>query len=360
MRRLTTIRLMLLRSFLPVLLIAVAFFITILQLVDLFEDITTYIDREIPFAQVFRVQVLYLPKSLHFALPLSLLFAVSFTLGSLYSHNELISVFGAGVSLSSFVMPLVAAGLLFSAGSFFFEEHVVIETLSRKNALERELINVSSSRSNSNVTRMGSSARLVYHADFFNDETQTLTGVLLVERDESGVVARIVSARLARWNGSAWEVQTARIFDRDDDGFVERFASAEVLDAFDLSPNAFQRVGRDIDEMRLAQAREWIESQRSAGQPYRRDLTRYHERFSFGLTPFVVVMIATAVGGRFRKNILLMSLLVSLSVAVVYYVTQMVSGLLAYSGALSPIFGAWAGVLLFVLIGFGLMRLSRT
>ena len=360
MRHRLTLHTMLLRSFVPVLLIALAFFVTILQLVDLFAEITTYIDREIPFREVFRVQALYVPSSLHFALPMGLLFAVAFTLGTLYSNNELIAVFGSGVSLRSFVMPLVGIGLLLRGGAFLFEEHVVIDTLSRKNALEQELLNISSSRSNSNVTRLGSGSRLLYHADFYNDENLSLSNALLVERDAAGVVQRIVSARSARWTGSLWEVQNARVFERAGEQFTERFAQSEELPDFTLTPAAFRRIGRDIEEMRLAEARAWIESQRSAGLPYREDLTKYHERFSFSLTPFIVVLIATAVGGRFRKNILLMSLLVSLSVSVVYYVTQMVSGLLAYSGQISPIFGAWAGVLLFILIGLSLSRLSRT
>jgi lipopolysaccharide export system permease protein len=360
MRSLLTLHTMLLRAFVPVLLIAVAFFVTILQLVDLFEDITTYIDREVAFADVFLVQLLYLPKSVHFALPMGLLFAAAFTLGTLYSRNELIAVFGSGVSLRGFVLPLVTAGVLFSVASFAFEESVVIDTLRRKNALERELINVSSSRSNSNVTRLGSSSRVVYHADFYNDETTTLSGVIIVERDAAGELQRIVNARTARWNGEHWDVQTARIFERDGEEFTERFSSSEPLERLALTPGAFRRVGRDMEEMRLEEAREWIESQRSAGLPYRQDLTKYYERFSFALTPLIVVMIATAVGGRFRKNILLMSLLVSLSVSVVYYVAQMISGLLAYSGVVSPLLGAWAGVLLFVLLGAALMRLSRT
>ncbi|MFW6313298.1 MAG: LptF/LptG family permease [Spirochaetota bacterium] len=360
MRHRLTLHTMLLRSFVPVLLIALAFFVSILQLVDLFDDVTSYVDREIPFTQVFRVQALYLPKSLHFALPMALLFAVSFTLGTLYSRNELIAVFGSGVSLQGVVTPLVAAGLLFSVGSFFFEEAMVIDTLSRKNALERKLLNISSSRSNSNVTRLGSGSRIVYQADFYNDETTTLSGVLLLERDEDGNVVTIVSAKTARWNGESWDVQSARLFERADSTTTERFSSSETLPQFDLPPGAFRRIGRDIDQMQLAEAQAWIESLRSAGLPYREDLTKYHERFSFALTPFIVVLIATAVGGRFRKNILLMSLLVSLSVSVVYYVTQMISGLLAYSGRISPILGAWSGVLVFVVIGVGLLRLSRT
>ena len=360
MRQRITLHLMLLRGFVPVVLMALGFFVSILQLIDLFDNLTSYIDRGVPFAQVFSVQMLYLPKSLHFALPMSLLFAVAFTLGTLYSRNELIAVFGSGVSLGSFVVPVVLSGLLLSAGSFLFEEHLVIDSLYRKRALEQELLNISASRSSSNVTRLGAAARQLYHADFYNDDTSTLSGVTFVERDETGRIDRIVSARTASWDGTHWEVQSARFFERADDAFVERFAGRETLVDFRLAPDAFRRSGRDIGEMRLAEAAAWIESQRASGLPYRQDLTKYHERFSFALTPFIVVLIATAFGGRFRKNILLMSLLVSLCVAVVYYVTQMVTGLLAYSGLISPILGAWAGVLLFIAIGVGLMRLSRT
>jgi lipopolysaccharide export system permease protein len=55
-----------------------------------------------------------------------------------------------------------------------------------------------------------------------------------------------------------------------------------------------------------------------------------------------------------------MSLLVSLGVSVVYYVIQMVSGLMAYSGYISPIVGAWAGFAMFTVVGVLLFRYSRT
>ena len=141
---------------------------------------------------------------------------------------------------------------------------------------------------------------------------------------------------------------------------TERYVVSESIAELSLGPAAFARSGRDLDEMRLEEAWFWIESQRAAGLPFRRDLTRFHERYSFSLTPFVVVLISMAVGGRFRRNILLMSLLVSLCVAVGYYVTQMVAGLLAVSGYVSPILGAWSGVLLFSLIGVVMLNLSRT
>jgi lipopolysaccharide export system permease protein len=354
-----TLHRMLLRSYFPVFLIALTFFVSILQLVDIFENIARYIDLEVRFTDVLHVQYLYLPETLHFALPMSLLFAVSFTLGTLYSNNELIAILGSGVSLRTFILPLVILGLLFSVGSFAFEEYVVIDALREKNAMERQLLNITHSASNSNVTRLGAGSRILYHADYYNDAGETLTGVIVVERDAQGGVLQIIVARSARWTGELWEIRSARVFTYGEE-LVESSETLLTLPQLDLHPAAFRRSGREIGEMRLEEARLWVESQRAAGLPYREDLTKFHERYSFALTPFIVILIAAAIGGRFKKNILLMSLLVSLIVSVIYYVIQMVSGLVAYSGLISPILGAWSGVLLFLVIGFGLIRLSRT
>ena len=157
-----------------------------------------------------------------------------------------------------------------------------------------------------------------------------------------------------------WEIQSGRFFTWEGGNLVERFSSRETVPSLRLSPNAFKRRGKNVDELRLAEARMWIQTQRDAGLPYREDLTKYHERFSFALTPFIIVFVSSAIGGRFKKNILLMSLLVSLSVSVVYYVIQMVAGLMAYSGYLSPILGAWTGFLVFFVVGISLFRTSRT
>jgi lipopolysaccharide export system permease protein len=359
----STLSSMLLRAVIPVLVVSLLFFVSILQLVDLFENISRYLDLEVDLVDILTVQYLYLPTTVHFALPTALLFSVAFTLGNFYSNNELIAVFGSGVSLQSFVAPVIILGFVASIGTFFFYEEVVIASVAQKNEFQDELLRVRVSESRSDVTALGSGARLVYHAEYYNDANQTLSGAIFVRRSNQGVLNQIVHAPTARWTGSEWEALDARVFERtetDDAFFEEQSVERLVLAEFTLPPTAFRRNTRDVDELRLGEARSYIDERRTAGLPFREELTQYYERFSFSLTPFVVVLIATAVGGRFRKNILLMSLLVSLSVSVVYYVAQLVSGLLAQSGLVSPVVGAWFGVMLFIAIGIAMLRTSRT
>ncbi|MDA3809842.1 MAG: LptF/LptG family permease, partial [Spirochaetaceae bacterium] len=83
-------------------------------------------------------------------------------------------------------------------------------------------------------------------------------------------------------------------------------------------------------------------------------------RFSFALTPFIVSMISCAFGGKFKKNILLMSLLSSLILSVVYYVIQMIMALMSKMGYIPPILGAWTSVIIFLIVGFGLFKTAKT
>jgi len=57
---------------------------------------------------------------------------------------------------------------------------------------------------------------------------------------------------------------------------------------------------------------------------------------------------------------LLMSLMVSLILSVIYYVSDMILGLFAKQGIIEPATGAWASVLFFLAAGAILLRHAKT
>jgi lipopolysaccharide export system permease protein len=352
---------MVLGQFLPVLVISLLFFMLVMQLVDLFSNLVRYLDLEVPVSEIVRAQLLYVPKSLSFSLPIAVLFSASYTLGVFYSNNELIAVLASGVPLHRFALPLVMSGLFLSVGSFVFEETVVIETFTRKTALTRELLNVNRSFSNTDVTLLGTANRVVYHADYYNDATDTLSGLTVLMRDANGRVVRRVNADWAEWRSGRWVLHEVVVFERETGDDLSRREVPRFEDAaLTADPDTFRRRTQEIDEMKLSQARAYIRELRQAGLPYREALTSYYERFSFALTPLIVTLIASIVGSRFRKNILLMSLLVSLSLSVVYYIFGMVTGLLAAAGTIPPWAGAWSGFVVFLGLSIFGFRYART
>jgi lipopolysaccharide export system permease protein len=75
-----------------------------------------------------------------------------------------------------------------------------------------------------------------------------------------------------------------------------------------------------------------VKDLKTAGLPFVGALAEYYHRFSFAAVSFVVMILSISMGGRFKKNILLMSLLASLSAAVVFYVMEMISMMMAKLG----------------------------
>lgn len=381
---------MLLKNFFPIFLIALLFFILTLEMVDLFSNLIRYLNNDAPVSQILLVSLFYLPKCATFSTPPALMFAIAFSLGNLYARNELISILGAGISFRRLIIPLLVIGVLFSFGYFFFHEHVVIDTYSRKNSLSQSLLGQKVSYSNTNITVLGSDNRNVYHADYYNDASRTLSGLTVIKRDGQGrFISRLESewAQYSEENGwtlynvsrfewqpgdqIAGEAGTGGPTDGLSDDLTERSAAAIEIDSSFISrfsdpsmavlPINFQRKNRNIDELKYREAREWIQTLRKTGRVgYRSSLTDYYKRFSFAFTPFIVVLISASIGSRFKKNILLMSLLVSLIISVLYYVGDMILGLFAKQGIIEPASGAWGAVIIFTLIGALLLKIAKT
>ena len=350
-----------LRLFVPIFLIALLFFVLILELISLFVDLVRYIELEIPLDSVLQLQFFYLPQSIAFALPIAMLFACSFAVGGLYSSNEMIAIFGSGIPLYRFAMPLLFVGLLMSFFSFWFEENLVIDTLYQHEQMKQQLLSTNRTFSNNNVAAL-SPEGIIYYTDFYDDSAATLSGVIIILREDGAIVQRI-DAEQATWNDEHWRLHNVRIYNWNQAGDIW-VASRQfrLLDApqLTLEPETFQRALLDVEEMQLQEAREYIASLQSAGLPHRRELTTFYRRFSFALTPFMVILISSAVGGRFRKNILLMSLLISLCLSVSYYVIGLISDVLASTTLIEPLFAAWFNVGLFLAIGALLFIYSRT
>jgi lipopolysaccharide export system permease protein len=361
MRRATTLRLYLIRVFLPTLGAALGLFALILELVDLFANLWRYLAQGAPLLSILKVIALYLPTALSNGLPIALLFAASYSLATLYADNELTVIFGSGVSLSSFTAPLFAIALLLCAASFFFDDGVVLKTIKSKNELSRRLLEQKESFSNPDVTVIAKDGAIVYRVQFYDDATKSLSGVSVIERDAAGEPEARTEAATARWDGARWAFSRVRRFERTADGsWTDKSFATWHSDSLDERPDAFRSQNRDLEELSASELGVYVSFLKGAGLPYEGAVAERNKRYSFAFTPLVVVLLAGAAGGRFRKNVLLTSLLTSLIAATMYYVAQMICMLLAKTGAIDPRIGAWAPLVAFLAAGALLFRAART
>lgn len=361
MSRAFTLQAYLFRVFLPFFLGALAFFSLLLELIDLFANLWRYLALDVGTGAIGKVLLLYLPTCLSYSLPVALLFATAYTLGSLYARNELIAVFSGGVPLIDFVAPLIAFAALVSLGSFFFEDRVVLSTYREKSELSRQLLQQSRSLSNSELAVIARDGRVVYRADYYDDANRILSGLTVVERDAALTPEARTEAAQAKWQDGQWRLSGVRRFERKADGeWGESSFGSYASPLLDEPPESFRSQNLDAREMSLSELSSYVAFLRRAGLPFGAILAERHKRFAFSFAPLVVVFLSAALGGRFRKNVLLMSLLSSLLAATGYYIAQMVSMLMAKTGLVAPAAGAWAPLIIFAIFGAALFRRART
>jgi lipopolysaccharide export system permease protein len=280
-------------------------------------------------------------------------------MGNMYARNELTSIFASGYSLYSLVIPLLVFGFALSFGMFFFEDQVVIHSLLQKNNLNRILLNQEASLSNTNIVVLSESGDMVYTADYYENKEKKLFAFMVIKRDSRKMPKYIIQAPIAKWNGSSWDPTDFTVYELGDDGKATVNTGSIPFELTE-PPETFMRNITTVDELSAVDAKKYIANLRKAGLPYAEQLSNYYKRFSFPFTIFIVLFFSISLGGRFKKNIMLMSLLLSLSIAVLYYIMQMITMIFAKWEYLSPSTGAWFPVLFFICASSVLLRYART
>ncbi|GHV14359.1 membrane protein [Spirochaetia bacterium] len=348
----------LVRQFFPIFAVAVSMFMLLLSLIDLFANLVRYLNYEVPIKDILTVSLYYLPKSFSYAMPLSLLFAAAYTLGDLYARNELTSIFSSGIPFYRFSLPLLLIGFAASFFSFYFDDLVVIPTLAIKNDLSRLYLHQQRTEENSNIVIMARNGELIYSVDFFDEVAGTLNGIFIIERNSTGEFVSLVRASQASWTGKFWRLSNPVIYERVN-GLVKTRPFKETA-VYQEPPDTFKRNAVDVKELHARDVRLLVVDLGRAGLPVIIAKAEYYHRFSFASASFVVMMLSISMGGRFRKNILLMSLFASLAAAVIFYVMEMITMMMARLGYIHPVIGAWLPVASFIIIGTVLLQNSKT
>jgi lipopolysaccharide export system permease protein len=348
----------LLKQFFPIFVIAITMFMLLLALIDLFANIFRYLNYQVPIQEILRISLYYLPKCFSYALPISLLFASAYTLGDLYARNELTSILTSGIPFWRFTLPLVILGMAASFFAFHFDDAAVIPTLALKNSLSRYYLHQDRQESSSDVVIKTRGGGLVYSVDYFDYQGLVLNGVSIVEQDAAGTFVSLIRSPRAVWTGEYWLLSNPVVYEWAED--LLRARPLEETDIYREHPDTFRRNAVDVEELRVGDARLLVEDLRIAGLPTIQALANYYHRFSFSAASLVVIVLSISMGGRFKKNILLMSLLASLSAAVIFYVMEMISMMLARLGYIPPLVGAWFPVGIFITIGVLLLGSAKT
>lgn len=348
------------RKVIPLFFGALFFFTLVLVLVDLMMNLWNFISNGVSGLFVLRILALYVPKCLWYATPIAILFAVSYTLSDFYASNELIAIFASGISLIRFTAPLLVLSFVMSLALFFFEDKIVVPTYARKVSEQESVLKKDKTLNNDKIVILSDGGRICYKAEFYDDSAKRLISLFVILRNEDKSLNSVIRADSAVWRDGRWVLSGGAQYTYRDGEIISGTPDPENVGRLTESPETFQNNVISVETVDSRAARAYVEHLQKAGLPFGEALSLYYKKFSFPFILFIVVFLSVGLSGKTRKNVMLMSLASCIGAAVLFYVTQMITMLMAKFGSISPFMGAWFPVFMFIVIAAVVLRYART
>jgi len=131
-------------------------------------------------------------------------------------------------------------------------------------------------------------------------------------------------------------------------------------ESVNLEPALFRNLQADITTMELGSALRYIRRiQVMDANQYAIQASDFYHRILGNLTPLILILISCSTVFTWRKNVLMLSILASLAIAVVFFVMQMVSMIFAKQGIYGPEWGPLAPIVALLCVSGAISLVRR-
>ena len=319
-------------------------------LIDVLDHMGSFVDNDATAWQILRYYSFKAVWIVDTVLPIAMLMATLFTVGTMARYLELTALFASGWSLMKVTRPLIIISLLMTVFSLAWREYVLPEANVRRNQVWEVEIhgNPNRIRPTQHIALTGSDGRL-YYAHKFDPNTGILTGLRILSHEGHIITERIDAAR-AEWDGTHWTLidGTRRIFDGDQETTVtfERLTARDLV----VNPKSFYRERIRQEDMNIRQLRDHVQLIRHTGGDPTTALVDIQFNFAFPLVNLIVVLMGILLASGPRKTTVASGFGFTLLVSFVYYLFMNFGRALGHNGTLPPIPAAWAGNVVYAFI----------
>lgn len=321
-------------------------------IVDLVEKLDTFIDKDAPYWVVLRYYGYYVPYILYLVLPVGVLLATLFTVGSLSRAHELTAMKASGIGLHRLLWHLLFLGLLFSGWNFLFGETVVPYTTKRAEDIYRyDIKQISQDKASrrGDIYLRNRPGELVHIKYFdaqkntvFNLDWQRYTGVTMRQR---------IFAQKALWKNSSWVADKGKEWFFSGDSIALKNYSKRTFHNLGFVPEDLMKVQTDPEEMDYWQLDQFVKRLKIMGGDPVKWSVELAFKTSMPWTCAIVVLLGIPIAAHYRRAGVTLAFGIGLLVSFLFFALQQIGKVMGFNGVLPPQAAAWIGNFVFIIVG---------
>ena len=342
----------LIKKFFSNLLFSIMAFVAIFLVIDLIENIDKFIDRDAQLLTVFKYYIYYIPYIISLTLPICMLLACLFALGSMSQHNEIVAQKSAGVSLYRIFFPLLLVAFLISGIAGLFNEIVV--PFSNQQRLDIYRYDIKN-----NPRNIGSKRNNIYLQDiknrkisisFFDGNSNEAKKVSIQYFNGPTLIRRIDAKRMV-WREGYWIIQNA--VERTIIDSIEAIVTHTELSIsdFQFKPENLLELQKKPEEMSYTELNHFIGDMNLIGAEVRKWIVELHLKISYPFANFIIILFGAPIAARKRRSGTAVGIGISLLICFIYFLFIRVGQVLGHQGSFPTWIGAWFGNIIFGITG---------
>ncbi|MGQ9706274.1 MAG: LptF/LptG family permease [bacterium] len=350
------------KEFLKYLGYALAIFIVLYVVVNIFDTIDRFFENKVPTSIIIKYYIYMIPYIIKWIMPIAVILAVLFAIGGFSRHNELVAMNACGVSFKRIILSSIIMSLFLSSLAGLWSEIIVPPANERMMKIKRvylQRLPEEASAQRTDITYQGRYGRLFF-IKLYDGVRGMMRDVMIFEFNPANLPERRIDAKKMTWEGDAWVLY---------DGYVRQFEKGRekrviYFDRMDIyipeRPDDFLIKEKNPEEMNYVELKSFIEKRKRAGMNVNRDLVELYLKVALPFANFICFLIAAPLGlGRHRGGF-------AIGFGFAILLGFMLWGFLAIgraygeAGMLNPFISAWFPNVLFGVLGVFLIWRART
>lgn len=343
------------KQFLQTIFFGLLVFIFIFVIIDMFEKLDDFIDKDVAKSIIVEYYIVFLPEIIRLILPVSVLLAGLFTVGKMVSQNELTAIKASGVSIYRFIIPFLIIAFLISCFSIYFGGYTVPQANKRRVYIEQNYMKKGLVNAGTNIFFQDTKTKIVT-ISYFDIERDQANRVSIQEFDDKKqiILKSRIDAEKMKFDSTsgAWIIMNGyqRFFYDDSISAVK--IDTLVINGLNFSPEEVIKKQRKPEEMTLSELRDYSKEILRTGNDPTRIQIEFHSRFAFAFSSFVVILFGLPISINKRRGGLAIQFGINLLITFIYLIFMKVSQSFGKNGVLEPILTAWVANFIFLAAAF--------
>jgi len=354
------------RRLLPPILLVIFSTALLYVVADLSGNVEDMARNRVPAGVILAYYANLVPQVFLDVTPFALMIAVLILLTLLERQQEMTALKAAGISLFRLTIPVLLIAAVAAAGLWILGEAVVPNA----NREAQRLLDRIKGRETTRTYRasdrqwlLSRDGESLYNFLRYDDPSDTLIRFTMFRIDEDMELNFYLFSRRVRFLDGAWIADSGwfrQIFPDGTDEF-KRITAPMKLEIAE-EPGYFGQEYRRPSEMSVGELASYIRELIDSGYRPSKLIVRWHQKFAYPLSAFVMVLLALPFGlNRGGRRVTTMQgVAVALTLGIFYFMLTALFGRLGEVEVLPPVIGAWAPVVLAMLFAVNRLTTLRT